>query len=66
MMTRGFELKNERVFGSCKIMESESSLLAVAKKEIILPSEKKIILLDEANENEKAIINSITRGGIIL
>ena len=66
MMTRGFELKNERVFGSCKIMESESSLLAVAKKEIILPSKKKIILLDEANENEKAIINSITRGGIIL
>ena len=66
------EFKNEKnLFEGYSITNSDALGIAVAKKEIILPKgiilpEKKIILLDEANENEKVIINSITRGGIIL
>lgn len=64
------EFKNEKnLFEGYSITNSDTLGIAVARKEIILPKgiilpKKKIILLDEANE--KDIINSITRGGIIL
>ena len=64
------EFKNEKnLFEGYSITNSDTLGIAVARKEIILPigiilPKKKIILLDEANE--KDIINSITRGGIIL
>lgn len=45
---------------------TNDSAILVAKKEIYMP-EKKIILLDEANENEIALVSNITnKGGIIL
>ena len=64
------EFKNEKnLFEGYSITNSDTLGIAVARKEIILPKgiilpKKKIILLDEANE--KDIINSITRGGIVL
>ena len=64
------EFKNEKnLFEGYSITNSDTLGIAVARKEIILTKgiilpKKKIILLDEANE--KDIINSITRGGIIL
>lgn len=64
------EFKNEKnLFEGYSITNSDTLGIAVAREEIILPKgiilpKKKIILLDEANE--KDIINSITRGGIIL
>lgn len=64
------EFKNEKnLFEGYSITNSDALGIAVARKEIILPKgiilpKIKIILLDEANE--KDIINSITRGGIIL
>ena len=63
MMTMGFEFKNEKLFNGCKIIESGSSRLAVAKKEIILPSEKEIIL---AKSEDKRLFDSITNGSLIL
>ena len=45
---------------------TNDSPILVAKKEIYMP-EKKIILLDEANENEIALVSNITnKGGIIV
>ena len=64
------EFKNEKnLFEGYSITNSDTLGIAVARKEIILPKgiilpKKKIILLDDANE--KDIINSNTRGGIIL
>ena len=69
MFTKEFE-NEKKLFDGYSIANSNNSIISVAKKEIIVPKiilpEKKIILLDEANENEKAIINSITKGEIIL
>lgn len=64
MLTREFE--NKKTFEGYSIFENRDSLLAIARKEIILPTEKKIVLLDEANETERNIISSITKGGIVL
>ena len=45
---------------------ANDSPILIAKKEIYTP-EKKIILLDEANENEIALVSNITnKGGIIV
>ena len=66
------EFKNEKnLFEGYSIANSDALGIVVAKKEIVLPKgiilpEKKVILLDEANEKEKAIISSITKGGITL
>lgn len=69
MFTKEFE-NEKKLFDGYSITNSNDSIIAVAKREIIVPKiilpEKKIIILDEASENEKAIINSITKGGITL
>ena len=60
-----FMNENEIMKGWTIVGTNDSAIL-VAKKEIYMP-EKKIILLDEANENEIALVSNITnRGGIIL
>ena len=66
MMTKGFEFEKERLFDGCEIGESESSLLAVAKKKIILPSEKEIILPDQLISEDKKLFDVITNGRLIL
>ena len=63
MMTRGFEFKNERIFDGCKIIKSESSPLVVAKKEIILPVKKEIVL---ATVKDGKLFDTIANSGIIL
>ncbi len=69
MLTKEFE-NEKNLFKGYSITNSNSSIIAVAKKEIVLPEiilpKKKIILLDEANENEKLIVSSIIKGGTIL
>lgn len=48
------------------IHEYENSPILIAKKEIYIPK-KMIFFLDEANENEIALVNNTTnKGGIIV
>ncbi len=56
----------KKVLESMTIHKCENSPIFIAKKEIYMP-EKKIIFLDEANENEIALVsNTINKGGIIV
>lgn len=66
MMTKDYEFENERLFNGCKIIERGSSMLAIAKKEIILPSKKGIILPDQATSEGKKLFDAITNGSLIL
>ena len=63
MFTKEFKTE-KNLFEGYSITNSGALGIVVAKKEIVLPKgiilpEKKIILLDEANENEKDIIKVI-------
>ena len=56
----------KKVLESMIIHECENSPILIAKKEIYIPK-KMIFFLDEANENEIALVNNTTnKGGIIV
>ena len=61
------DLKYEDFLKGMTISRRENSLIEIAHKEIIVP-EKKIVLLDEINEDEMKILKKIGcyKGGLVL
>lgn len=59
-------MKENEFIKNVKIQETDNSIILFAKREIIVP-EKKIVLLDEINEEEKKILMEHGyKGGIIV
>lgn len=60
-------LMNEKDFlKNSKIQEVDNSKILIAKKEVIVP-EKRVIFLDEINNEEKQILKKLGyKGGIIV
>ena len=61
------DLKNTDFMEGMTITRKENSLIEIAHKEIIVP-EKKIVLLDDINEDEMKILKKIGcyKGGLVL
>ena len=61
------DLKHEDFLKGMTITRKENSLIEIAHKEIIIP-EKKIVPLDDINEDEMKILKKIGcyKGGIIV
>ena len=61
------DLKNTEFMEGMTITRKENSLIEVAHKEIIVP-EKKIVMMDDINEEEKKILKKIGcyKGGFAL
>lgn len=61
------DLKNTDFMEGMTITRKENSLIEIAHKEIIVP-EKKIVMLDDINEEEKKILKKIGcyKGGLVL
>lgn len=59
-------MKENEFIRNVKIQEMDNSIILLAKQEIIVP-EKKIVLLDEINNEEKQILEKLGyKGGIIV
>jgi len=59
-------MKENEFIKNVKIQEMDNSIILLAKQEIIVP-EKKIVLLDEINNEEKQILKKLGyKGGIIV
>ena len=59
-------MKENEFIKNVKIQEMDNSIILLAKQEIIVP-EKKIVLLDEINNEEKQILKKFGyKGGIIV
>lgn len=59
-------MKENEFIKNVKIQEMDNSIIHLAKQEIIVP-EKKIVLLDEINNEEKQILKKLGyKGGIIV
>ena len=57
-------MKENEFIKNVKIQEMDNSIILLAKQEIIVP-EKKIVLLDEINTEEKQILKKLGyKGGI--
>ena len=59
-------MKENEFMKNVKIQEMDNSIILLAKQEIIVP-EKKIVLLDEINDEENQILKKLGyKGGIIV
>lgn len=54
----GNEFKNRETVQGLTVAQTENSLLLVARREIILPT-KQILLVDDAEEEEKQILRNL-------
>lgn len=59
-------LNEKEITKNVTIMESDNSSILIAKRELVVP-EKRIILLDEVTTDEMKFMNTLGyKGGIIL
>ena len=59
-------LNEKEITKNVTIMESDNSSILIAKRELVVP-EKRIILLDEVTTDEMKFMNTLEyKGGIIL
>lgn len=59
-------MKENEFIKNVKVQEMDNSIILLTKQEIIVP-EKKIVLLDEINNEEKQILKKLGyKGGIIV